>query len=251
MSKPSITDPIIATGQIIVHPDGTVSPVNPNDQGTDGSVLASTHFGTAEAWALAREAYVQAKAADPDMAQFTASALVSVIFAVMTLEAFMSQALYMTRSFTSLHPKIDVFRTMMSELDKRETSGQLRLKYYMARWVIVGEPFDRGGAPYQDFNLLVDIRNALIHLKPDRTTADDQTKPDKIVMKLQEKHLIKDDPKERRYLWIHMISNAKVARWAINTAAEMIQGFWKDASEEQVRTFFWVHANAAHYQPID
>jgi hypothetical protein len=125
----------------------------------------------------------------------------------------------------------------------------------MAHWIICGTPFDRGKSPYQDFDLLVDLRNALTHFKPDKVGSE---KTRKLLARLKSSNLIPDsllpnyDPNtpEQRAVWVHYLSTAKVAKWACNTAAAMIAEFWKNSPEEEVRQFFYVNANAAHYVPL-
>jgi hypothetical protein len=38
----------------------------------------------------------------------------------------------------------------------------------LARLALTGHAYDRGGPPYQDFAVLMDARNALVHHKPER-----------------------------------------------------------------------------------
>jgi len=125
----------------------------------------------------------------------------------------------------------------------------------MAHWIICGVPFDQGKRPYQDFDFLIDLRNALTHLKPDKL---DSEKTRKLLSRLKSSNLIPDslvpsyDPNipEQRAVWVHYISTAKVAKWACNTTASMIQEFWKNAPEKEIREFFQIKVGAKGYKPL-
>jgi hypothetical protein len=213
-----------------------------------------TYFATGELYETAKQAYHRVSSQSENTPHN--DALVAVLFSAATLESFMSQAVFVAETWSHLNPKIEVFAQFIGELEGRETGSSLKTKYYMAHWIICGTPFDRGRSPYQDFDLLVDLRNALIHLKPDKLGSE---KTRKLLARLKSSNLIPDglvpnyDPSipEQRTVWVHYVSTATVAKWACNTAAAMIEGLWRNAPEEEIRQFFYMHANAAHYVPLE
>jgi len=214
-----------------------------------------TFFTTHELYEVAKQAYYRASSKEAKDSPGN-DALVAIVFSAATLESFMSQAVFMAEEWSHLHPKIETFAQFMGELEGREAASSLKTKYYLAHWIICGTPFERGKSPFQDFDLLIDLRNALIHLKPDKQTSE---KTQKLLHCLKSKNLIPDrlfpnydaNAPERRSVWVRYISTDVVAKWACNTAAAMIEEFWKNAPEEEIRQFFSIHANAAHYIPID
>jgi hypothetical protein len=104
-------------------------------------------------------------------------ALVSVVFAAASLEAFLSESAYLAE--TSLQRKardlrlghrvdaepaiVSVFSQVMEEAE--ESRVQIQSKFQLAHLVLTGTAYDKGGAPYQDFSDLIAVRNLLMHGK--------------------------------------------------------------------------------------
>ncbi len=212
--------------------------------------MSMTAFGTHILYDVAIQAYHRA-ASQPEN-KSSKDTLVAVLFSAATLESYMSQAVFCAEGYRLL-PKLEVFAKFIGELDSREAGSSVKSKYYMAHWIICGTPFDRGKTPYQDFDLLVDLCNALTHFKPDKLGLE---KTRRLLARLKSSNLIPSDllPKwdpntpEDRTLWVHYASTARVAEWACSTTAAMIGGFWRNAPEEEVRQFFYINANAAAYE---
>ena len=212
-----------------------------------------TCFATHQLFEIAKQAY-QRVSSESEVKPHN-DVLVAILFSAATLESFMSDAVFMAKTWSHLHPKIEVFAQFIGELESREVGSSLKIKYYMAHWIICGIPFDRGKKPYQDFDFLVDLRNALIHLKPDELASE---KTGKLLSRLKSSNLISDslvpiyDPNipEQRAVWVHYVSTAKVAKWACNTAASMIQEFWKNAPENDVQRFFQIQVCARSYKSL-
>jgi len=205
-----------------------------------------TYFSTGTLFDIAKEAYKRSR--ENASNNISNDALVAIVFATSTLEAFMSQAVSTMKLLTHLHPKFELFANLIGELDSKEIGASLKIKYNMAHWVVCDKPFDRGSEPYQSFDLLVNLRNMLIHLKPDKMASE---KIDKLLRQLKAKKLISGYNPMQRMTWVFFVSTPIVAKWACNTTAKMIQEFWKHTPDEKVKQFFRIHANALHYRPID
>jgi hypothetical protein len=216
-------------------------------------MIDGAYFTTHILYEIAKQAYHRVSSQVENKSHN--DALVAVLFSTATLESYMSQAVFFAQMWSNRHPKIKVFAQFMGELESRDAGSSLKTKYYMAHWIICGTPLDRGKLTYQDFDLLVDMRNALMHLKPDKYNSQ---KIRKILSRLKNRKLIPDNlvpnynPNipEQRTVWVHYVSTATIAKWACNTAAEMIQEFWKNAPEEEIRQFFRIDANAGGYVPL-
>jgi len=215
----------------------------------DGQVNNWTYFGTHILFDIAKEACQRSTRGKPERAP-NHDALVAIVFAASTLEAWMSQAISSARRFTQAHPKVEFFAELLGQLDSRDFASSLKTKYYIAHWIVAGKKPDKGTEPYQSFNLLVDLRNALVHFKPDKPNP--KKKIDKILVQLRNKGLLSGSlPSDPRTLWVFYVSNPLVATWACNSAAAMIQHFEKCTSEERLRVFFRTTANTGHYNPFD
>ena len=206
-----------------------------------------TYFSTTTLFDIAKEAYRRSISSKHEN-QLCNDALVAIVFATSTLEAWISQTIFIAKKWTKMPPKIieDFANLLGGELD----SASLKTKYLMSHWVICGKRFERDAEPYHNFKLLVDIRNSLIHLKPDKVGTE---RIQKTLSQLKSKELISDfDPNAlRRMSWVLYISNPRIAKWACNTAASMIQQFVKWPSEEQVKQFFKFAAYALYFKPVE
>jgi hypothetical protein len=156
--------------------------------------------------------------------------LVAIMFSCAALESFINESYepirYLRRD--DILPGLIEYATMMQEMVSiREP---LKCKYHKALSHFTGTSQHKGAQPYQDFKILVDIRNSVMHNKPDTFTrkfnAEEQP-PQK---------QIEDHPKFIRQLksnkaieetdfhcnWIDLVMNDKVAQWAFSTANKMI-----------------------------
>jgi hypothetical protein len=159
------------------------------------------------------------------------NALVSIVFAAASLEAFAHEIPAFAESAlrTGQAGKDDRLQTLadlMNELE--ESRAQLKAKLALAKWILSGVPFDKGTAPYQDFSALVDLRNALMHVKSSVEVGIEGDRPvfrrPKVLETLQQKKLLASFPANSEDMtgasWTEAVSTPACARWACNTAAE-------------------------------
>lgn len=88
--------------------------------------------------------------------------------------------------------------------------------------ILYNVTFDKGSLPFQDFNLLLILRNELVHFKYGRPS----TKILNVIEQLRRKNVFlpQEDVPEGNILveiWPHSVSTIEGIRWAINTIAEM------------------------------
>jgi hypothetical protein len=134
-------------------------------------------------------------------------ALVSIVFAAASLEAFLSESAYLAEFSQHLVnvgaglgqprvPEPGVVSAFAQVMDDAEGSkASLESKFHLANLVLTGEAYDRGAAPYQDFALLIDARNALVHFKSKEYFSKAEGKPavfnqEKVVEKLKSHNLL-------------------------------------------------------------
>jgi hypothetical protein len=165
---------------------------------------------------------------DPDFS------IISIMFSVSALEAFINESVELARLVpTSERQKVvDGYRSVMSELEDRKEA--LLIKFYIGLLVLSGTAWDEGTQPFQDFKLLVTIRNQIVHIKADRWEAKLSSRgPEprspsqypKFIAALQQKKLV---GLRGSRSWFELINNKRVARWACDTAAK-ITGAFADA----------------------
>ena len=168
------------------------------------------------------------KAAD-DRQTGQKDAVVAVVFSVAAFEAFMNEA----TAFATGSPRqigkpssVRAFADIMQELE--ESRADLRVKFLFARVIFVGEPYDKGARPYQDFDLLVRLRNAIVHLKElDELQGvpgpGETVEPPRIIERRRDLNILAEFDKGTTPQPWRYIQTRAVARWACNSAANMAQ----------------------------
>ena len=159
-------------------------------------------------------------------------AVVAVVFSALAVEAFLNDVVHLTEEVTDsvdwgstpdVGEKFKVFGYIMKELEDRNSS--IAIKMQMAHLFFTGTHLDSGSQPYQNYKILTNLRNALVHSKPVKhgVSLDDsnQYEPQKIVKQLVDQKVIpKPSPQEPPALMPY-IRKPEVARWAYGVAVEM------------------------------
>lgn len=186
----------------------------------------TSYYHASELFGIARRAAAGAKPYDEGF-------LVAILFSVLALEAFINESGDIAEMVPTLHRQkiVEGFSAVMSELEDRKES--LLIKYHMALLVFSGSTWDEGSQPFQDFKLLVSLRNALAHTKADKWEAMvSDSKPDplrkldqypKLVQQLCQKRLIEEPATS--VSWLEVMATQKVANWACLTAESVTKAF--------------------------
>ena len=61
-------------------------------------------------------------------------------------------------------PQVLTYVRLADEIETNK--GSMKLKYLLSYSILSGRPCNKGGSPYQDFSLLIEARNLLMHMKP-------------------------------------------------------------------------------------
>jgi hypothetical protein len=170
------------------------------------------------------------------------NALASIILSVVSLEAFINETIELAENsqnapWAETEPSsIASFATILSEAEN--SRGSILLKFLLARQVFAGQQYDKGSQAHQDFTLLIELRNKIVHLKPlDKVEFDYSKnpqatiKPPSIIEKLKSKNITA----EINTSWINLVSTRAAARWACNTAANMVQSIIKVIPKSQFK----------------
>jgi hypothetical protein len=182
-------------------------------------------------FARAKESYQRTKAAASDRDAGQMDALVAIVFSVVALEGFINEAAELATHPVALgtDPNPPSVKRFAALIDEAERSGAgVALKFTLAKLAFTGETYDRGAMPYQDFSLLIDIRNALVHFRSRETfEVDDQGvltfKPAPLLNRLRAKNIIAACEPGVAAPWLHTVATTAAARWACKTAATMVQ----------------------------
>jgi hypothetical protein len=90
-------------------------------------------------------------------------ALVSLVFAAASLEAFLNESVYLAENIRNAPTIVSTFAQVMA--DAEESKAQIQAKFQLRNLVLTGKSHDKGSPPYQDFADLFAVRNSLMHGK--------------------------------------------------------------------------------------
>jgi len=164
---------------------------------------------------------------------------VAVVFCAMALEAFINECGRLARTIPTAERQkvVEAFASVLSELEERKEA--VVVKYHLGLLVFAGEAWDEGAKPFQDFKLLLTLRNEIAHMKGDAWDSEvgndkphPERRPDqypKWVRELRSRKLI-PDPKSSTS-WLEQVSTPKVALWACWTACTITAEFYSSVPE--------------------
>jgi hypothetical protein len=120
-------------------------------------------------FARAKAAYERARntsSHDRELGQM--DALDAIVFSAVALEAFINEAVELATQppppGTSNPPSVNSFATLLADAERSHDS--ITLKFMRAHHAFTGSTYDAGRAPFQDFVLLVALRDAVVHYRP-------------------------------------------------------------------------------------
>ena len=165
---------------------------------------------------IAKTAYERAKENAEELTSGRADAIVAMLFSAATLEAFIgefAERAHNTGSDTAKH-----IADVLGELEENRAS--LRVKFLVLSELLGKRAYTKGSQPYQDFDLLINIRNTIVHMKPESLKFE----PDNIVKDFQSRGLCARPVKKPTITTddlphlIRDIATPAAARWACGPA---------------------------------
>jgi hypothetical protein len=159
--------------------------------------------------------------------------LETIILVAASLEAFINE--YIDSKSRKLSRKSD-HREMARLLNKlTEEKIELKLKWQLVPQIIWQKQFSQDQKPWQDFDVLIRLRNDLLHYKGQLHPRDYVPKYLGQVVHLLSKY---EEPvcdlSGRSDDWVDRICNYEVAKWAYNTGIGMINELL-DFGDEQTK----------------
>jgi len=170
---------------------------------------------------LACEAYLRCLQSEAQKAEMEIQpdAVTSVILSVAALEGFINE---LTEYSRWQNPEWGKWGSILDEAE--QIHSPIKLKYLLTAYGL-GKSFDKGAPPYQDFELLIDLRNALVHPKQETRLKDNTFKTSKRMQKVLERVLggaIYNTRFQHHQPGYNEICSTPIAKWACNTASKMI-----------------------------
>ncbi len=180
----------------------------------------STTYASWHIWNIAADAALQAKikkVAQPKIT--TADSVSAIILSAVATEAFINElgrrlTLLQKLELTSVEEWITV-GTFLEELEAEHV--QVTAKYLLISKLLPGEPLKKGEQPFQDFRLLINVRNDFAHPKA-------QQKPPKYFEVFENRGWTynKKTDKPKLYGWMTQLETPEIACWACRSAHNII-----------------------------
>jgi hypothetical protein len=138
--------------------------------------------------------------------------------------------------------------------DSREN---LVARIQVAKSLLSGQRYNPGAELFQDVNMLLKVRNALVHPRPQKihgspNSKDFGTQYPNFINHLQNKGLIasvKDGPAQS---WYSLIETPKIAKWAYETSCSIIEDLinsFPDSTLKQMLEMMRPHVTALSEEP--
>jgi hypothetical protein len=160
--------------------------------------------------------------------------LTAVVFAAASLEALVNEVTDLAQLELQAGGGDNLLQAFVDAASEAEESRvPVSLKFIISSIVLTGRSYSRGEQPFQDFALLMNLRNAIMHLRPtsfskvreDDAHLDVQLDANSVLAQLEARRLIKLPSINATTDLLSQASGPKVAQWAVNAAADMAQSF--------------------------
>lgn len=195
---------------------------------------SAKHYTSVQVIQLARD---NVRAAEVN----TLAAIAGILFSALSLEAIVNELLDRVRDpyrpeFTSELTRV---RSICDAAGLNERTTSIETKILVLA-VALGAPDNpMGRQPYQDFRLLIQIRNFLVHLRPDtRDQGDDGVwNSHKILNHLAQRGVITVPVSSAPTMTINELQSYRVACWAfeamLSTVEDLVGLFPKEFAESE------------------
>ncbi len=208
---------------------------------------------------IAKAAYERTKGSSPEREIQSQDPLVAIVFSAAALEAFINEAAILAEQplLTGVPEEPDSVGTFAELIGEMERTP-VELKFMVTRAVFAEQVYDKGAQPYQDFGLLIELRNALLHLRPRdifefSPVTGMSVQPPKIIHKLRSKNILARPEAVTGGPWIRWISTPAAARWACNVAAKMVHSVMEVVPEGQFKNELELSygSYSKHFRPVE
>jgi hypothetical protein len=172
-------------------------------------------------------------------------ALVSLVFAAASLEAFLNEIAYLAggkNSFRAPEPAIvSAFAQVMEEAE--ESRASIQSKFQLGNLALTGTTYDKGSAPYQEFSDLIAVRNLLMHGKSNERFSRVGDKPvmlnpASVLDRLASKNLLHEAPPEHQKGFVAIAGESFIAEVLRNEELEGM--FPKDVGDRMMTRWTFV-----------
>lgn len=132
--------------------------------------MPSIHLHTRQLLLIARDTVIRARADAQRPDALTTDSILAILLSAASTEAFINEfaayAAPVSEGIDDGEPGPGILIAKCAEVIRDlEDSRAPVYEKYLAAAEVLGRPFSTGSAPYQDFGLLIDLRNGIMHMK--------------------------------------------------------------------------------------
>ena len=178
-----------------------------------------------------------AEAIKKDPRSMPADPLIAIVFSALGTEAFINELAEMAQRDADMsEPDLrntDTLRhlaAVLTAIDKKRPPEQLQQKYLEASRILSGQAFPRGSPAFQEFQALIQLRDALVHPRhQDVTDQAGYISPRLCVVKnLQQRGLTRTRGSRRSSIpggmsWLDELVTPDIANWAYQAAVGIVR----------------------------
>jgi hypothetical protein len=189
--------------------------------------MQALHLRSFQLLMVAREAVIRARtdaAARPG--SLPSESILAIVMSAAATEAFVNEfAEHTPRLYSGLAPQLAPanLTVCVQVLQDLEDSRMPVTTKYLVATQLLGKSFDAGTAPFQDFKDLVELRNAIMRIRPRFNGGPHHGQ--RITDALAQRKLAISDSGDRALPWFDRLMTPAVAAWAHTAALEMIRAF--------------------------
>ena len=158
--------------------------------------------------------------------------LAAIILSAIAVETFLNESVGVINPFLTQRndwenepDKLEALRSIIGDLKKQRSSTRVKLQ--IAHFVLTGKSIKRGEQPYQDFDLLVKLRDKLVHSDVEEfemvVRGKKEYEPHPLVKPLIDREVVKAPPKTSPPQLRPALNKPEVAEWALGVALQTIK----------------------------
>ena len=161
-----------------------------------------------------------------------------IILSAIALEATMNELQFMGRFFADCTPP-EIAPTLAAVLERAEEERvPVLLKIELAFLTFTGKMPEQGAQPYQDLDLLLKLRNLLVHARPETVSyggRPEGVELPKIVRSFAGRGIIPMPAADSNMGWREYVIVQPVAAWAFNTVLQVMKWLAQACPHESIR----------------
>lgn len=174
-----------------------------------------------------------------------AQSLPCIVFCASVLESFINESCEYRRYLSSEARSCYTVRKYAFEMYRMVAERErLQDKYFYALKLFFNNEAFKSQSVFESFKILVEVRNAIVHNKPEVMVTDGAaSKPNidlksypKFIRQLKSKRIISEV--DGATSWIDLLQSEEVAAWSVKTMNDMIQLFMSALDDGEYKECF-------------